>query len=317
MSIADKFRSHLTNQYSRASSGNSGTNFFTFDPGKNIFRLMKHNNDPTTLGRVIGSHYLGDLFAPASGVKRIVCPKVTNEGHCPICELLDYVIELGDKVLAKKLKPRTQFLYNALKYGVNRQNQKIDEKFQVGIMQGGPMVYGLINEEFLAALEEDENMDFSDPSEGADLIITKTGVSLDTSYKCKFARQITKDVNALNAETVDLEKFTKCLPYDEIMATLGNTLMDIYDESGLTSPGKTGVSDTPTPDTSQKEEVEPEPQRYDQPVTETEAPKTELKEAPKEERPKRSIPRAGGGSKSYQDTLAAINAKREQRKKSA
>lgn len=148
----------------------SGHGFLSLKDGKNSVRILPGVGEMEYFFQEVGRHNM-----PPDGKKYIYCPDFTTNGErpCPICEAVDTLQKSGDpasKALADKLRVKKTFWMNA----INRADPSAGPK----IFTPGPMIFKTI----MSIVQDPDYGDITDPDEGIDLSITKTGSGMDTKY---------------------------------------------------------------------------------------------------------------------------------------
>lgn len=119
-------------------------------------------------------------FYPNQDIKGVISPMTFGEP----CALYEKYEELkaskddGDKELAQALKPKRKFVVPVIKY-LDAKGKKVDDKTGVRLAQ---MTVGQY-QDLIDLYLDDDNGDFTDPKNGYDLKITRTGSGqFDTEY---------------------------------------------------------------------------------------------------------------------------------------
>lgn len=152
--------------------GSSGLSFDKLVNGKNIRRILwpKGNRDLCFSEGYI--HFgLG-----ADGKTSMVCRKTNNsKAHCPVCE---YITQLqmskdkNDKKLAEAIKARKRVYFNV----IDRDSDSDTDELKV-------LPVGLtVQKAIVAILCDPDYGDITDPAEGRDVTIKRTGQGLNTEY---------------------------------------------------------------------------------------------------------------------------------------
>lgn len=172
--------------------GGSGVAFDKLVNGKNVRRILwpKGNRDLCYTEGYI--HYgLGD-----EGRDSIVCRK-TFDSHerCPVCE---YIAQLqrskdkGDKKLADAIKPRKRVYFNVIDR--DSDNDAGDELKILGV--------GLtVQKQIVAIMCDPDYGDITDPTDGRDITIKRTGQGLNTEYSV-----LPKPTSTMASETLSPEE---------------------------------------------------------------------------------------------------------------
>ena len=148
----------------------SGTHgFMTLDEGRNIVRILPEVHSMDFFFQTVGRHYMPNK-------KNFYCSNFTSEGEltCPICELVSQLYKAGDKssrALAGQIRVRKQYWMNV----IDRSNESRGPL----MLTPGVTIFNSI----VAMISDPDWGDITDVDEGIDLIITRTGKGLDTSYE--------------------------------------------------------------------------------------------------------------------------------------
>lgn len=191
-------RAAMTERLSRGGD-RSPLKFWKPKPGKNTIRICppwtNEGDFANEVWREVAQHWNvhDDSKAP------ILCPKLTPsiKEDCPICEFVDEL--KADKknpeaqALVKQLRAKSAFFFNIVDLEdphytaadvAEAQAARPDSEvpfaagdLKVQVYAAGPMV----TEEIIGTFVDTET-DLSDPNEGHDFFITKTGASLKTRY---------------------------------------------------------------------------------------------------------------------------------------
>lgn len=162
-------------------------------------------------------------------LKGVISPSTFGES-CPIMELHEELKEskrTADKNMAKTLSPKKKYYAAVLLYKDER-GKEIDEESGIKLIQLTPQLYGELIDHFLSS----EWGDFTDPEEGYDVTLTRTGSGkLDTVYTmspCKNTSLPPSWVKKLKRKPVDLEELVKAsIPdYDALVEMLAEFQVD-------------------------------------------------------------------------------------------
>lgn len=159
----------------------SGGSFLKFDAGRNIVRFM-----PPPLGRrtpfvKAWQHYI-EIPGSDKGVS-CNCPRMMAKQYCAVCVEAEKMKSSGsgpDFKVAEAMVAKLRVYANV----IARKNPEMGPQ----IAAFGKMIY-----EKLLALRDDPDAggDFTDPEEGFDIVIGKTGEKMNTRYEVTPARQST------------------------------------------------------------------------------------------------------------------------------
>lgn len=200
--------------------------YIKVQPGKNTFRIL-----PARPGekwkRVFWKHFID---VPGAGTVSFYCPRMETRGQrkCRACERERKLRASGnplDEKLADRHKPTRKVVCNA----VDRRNE-----------EAGPALleYGTGIDRDLTEMRDVEDVNFTHPLHGSDILIFKTGQGRSqTRYKVKEGKQgpLHEDINVARdwiANQPDLRQFVKLESDEEIEAKLnGEDPRDRRDDS--------------------------------------------------------------------------------------
>lgn len=144
-----------------------GGNYYKPEVGRNVIRVLPGVGDMGVLfWQQVGTHYVsGTTFT---------CPRFTLDKPCPICETVSELYRHGDadsKDMASNLRMRRSYWVNVVDRG--------NEDQGVQIYTPGVQVFGSI----AGFVEDPDYGAIYDSEMGRDIIITRSGTGLDTSYE--------------------------------------------------------------------------------------------------------------------------------------
>lgn len=187
--------------------------------GRNIIRLLPPKEGQDTPFRMVWMH-----FVPVAGNDKpevFPCPRKEANKPCPVCAKAEELRSSGDDALfekAKTLFARRQWYANA-----------IDRKTptEVKLLAAGKEIQTQINAIARNLMEEDR-IDITDPYEGIDLVVERSGTGReDTEYtvtqrgaKLTALGEDDEAMQALIDAMVDLEAKAKPPTSEEIMQRL-------------------------------------------------------------------------------------------------
>lgn len=236
-----KLVGRLNELNSNQGGGNSsGMTFIEIGDGRNVVRVLPPSDNMDSFAEEAWVHYgVGKSDTNKKGTM-VVCPKTHGDDKpCPVCEASAELKKLSKKKddaydkQAKSFYRKKRVYYNAINraddlsvYEKREEdgkqvwyNTKTDEKESpVKVLGTGIGVY----KDILSLICDPEYGDVTDPDEGLDLIITKTGSGqFNTKYDVKTVRKespIGFDdwEDAMN----DLKPLLKAKTYDEILAIM-------------------------------------------------------------------------------------------------
>jgi len=150
--------------------------------GSTMVRVLPPYSDAGVFFRQVTVHRVpvgqrAEIFA---------CPAAMAGNHCAVCvkgqELTDSKDEMKMKFAKDNLRPRARYLYNVLVYSAPAsRNGEVPMFGKVYVMEAGITVHRQI-----ISLDQDPNTGWADvtnPEQGANLIIKRTGQGLDTKYE--------------------------------------------------------------------------------------------------------------------------------------
>jgi hypothetical protein len=193
--------------------------------GETVVRFLPAKGDPDAVFfKEFGEHWI-ELD---SGKKtRVVCPKVTAQERCPICEAVNELYEAGDdesKETARQFKVKKQHYANVIVRGQEDEGPKI---YKFGIRLADRIVDDCV----------DEGVNISDPTEGFDYRIIKQKVdgfpNYDRSKPTKNASSVADEVDGWLAAADDIHALinSEVKSYDEIKALFsGVETTDVTEE---------------------------------------------------------------------------------------
>jgi len=179
-------------------------NYFQFQSGRNIVRIMPPWEGADDFSRAMGKHWnLGP-----EGKTSVFCPKYTAGMPCPICEELDKIWKTKPDDATK------EWLKNvgaSQRYYVNLVDLNDLEK---GV-QVGELPKTVLEELWNIMVDEDTGKgDITDWDTGFDVIIEKTGKGIGTRYSVRAKNSPTAISKAeYESELVNLESFVKTESY--------------------------------------------------------------------------------------------------------
>ena len=167
----------LRNKLKETDMGGS-KGFWSPQTGMNTVRILPETGDMGFFFQEVGRHYL-------PGKKMSYCPDFTSDGEldCPVCELVSDLYGIGDtasRKLAGEIRVRKMYWMNI----VVREGDKTM----------GPFIYtpGVTVFSTVASLINDPDYgDITDPYEGTDLTIERSGTGLNTEYQVVPKRKVT------------------------------------------------------------------------------------------------------------------------------
>lgn len=196
------------------SKGNSGGLVF---PKEGTTRVrIKSPGDDQELGFEVVQFYL-------QGIGGFISPATFDE-PCPFMEKYQQLKESNDeddKELAKKLVPRRRFIIGGIIYKDDKGTEVDYEGQDKGVLIAGSVYQDIID----LYLDEDEAGDMTDPINGYDIKITRSGSGrFDTTYSVRACKPTKLD--KAYRKPMDLEKIVRnqIKSYDELEEELNKFL---------------------------------------------------------------------------------------------
>ena len=214
-----------------------GMNFLNLKDGRNVVRILPPRMDSDMFYEEVWVHFGVGKNAQNKNGTMVVCPKTKDENEpCPVCELADELRKLSKKredsydKQARSVRRKKRVYYNAISrdedlsvYEKNEEGKWIntetgEEESPVKVLGTGIGIF----KDILSLIVDPEYGDITDPEEGLDLIITKTGSGqFNTKYDVKTVRKespigFDKWEECLH----DLSQLAKPRSYDEILALM-------------------------------------------------------------------------------------------------
>jgi hypothetical protein len=191
--------------------------FMSLKPGKNVVRFLPPMPGKRSPFKVVHQHFIRIPGNPVPVV--FVCPRMMEGSKCPACEMVAKLRATGNKADRDKsfeFAPKRRVFAAVI-------NRAAPDR--------GPKVLGFgkhIHEELLALRDdEDTGGDYTHPTKGFDIIITRAGEGMKTEYRVQMARHpspISEDAAQMDAWAdlmPDLEQFGRVPPLEEILEKLG------------------------------------------------------------------------------------------------
>lgn len=159
-----------------------GVDVLYLQPGSTMVRILPAYSEAGLFFRKVIKHRV------RSGGKTFVsaCPAEMEGSYCPICTKAQELKDSGDQFKMKfakdQLKPQVKYLYNVICYSAPADRQgKAKEFGKVYVMEAGIMVH-----KQLVSLDTDTMtgwVDITNLENGVNVVIKRTGSSLDTKYE--------------------------------------------------------------------------------------------------------------------------------------
>ncbi len=194
---------------------------YKLQPGRNRIRLLPHLDDDEMPWKESGMHYqLG-----ADQKQSEFCPSFTAGDKCPICELVSELYQEGtpkETDQARQIKASRRYYFNVI--------VRDKEDMGVRVLETGEKVWTAILSLYA---DEDDPLELHNTGKGHDVVITRTGEMLNTTYEVKVVRKSTplstskKQIKEWLEDREDLDEYVALKSYDELDAVLyGKTKED-------------------------------------------------------------------------------------------
>lgn len=212
----------LNERKNRSGNGGGGRiKYWKPKQGRNVIRILpgKNGNDFYAEARV--------RYNVGPNKKRVVVPLDPDEA-CPIKDFVDALYKSGDKddeKLAKKMRATNRYLFNVIDRSVEEGQEGYGE---VMVYECGPSVFT----DILSIICDPDYGDITDPENGWDIIITKTGKDLETEYKVNARpKQSPIGIEGWEEKLYDLQKLATPVPYEKRAKLLEGDNSDDNDEN--------------------------------------------------------------------------------------
>jgi hypothetical protein len=200
----------------------SDSGYWRPEMGKNTIRILPAKGAMSFFFIESGMHYMGENQSYA-------CADINSKGkqQCPLCNVNKILWEAGEAAEAKKWYVRRSYLMNIIVRGKE---------------SDGPKIYACGQSVFqqLATIIADPDVgDVTDPEEGFDLKLERTGEKIETKYTLREARDPSllgsdEEIEAWMGAAIDLEEYiSQRIPdYVETAKQSGAAiLLDITEEA--------------------------------------------------------------------------------------
>ena len=185
--------------------------FLKLVEGKNVVRFL-----PPPLGSkspflTVSQHYVKN---PTGSPIVFACPRVMEKRYCPVCDRAQQYKRSGspaDEKAAREFFPKRRIFANVIDRNDPDNGPKI-------------LAFGAMIQKQLVKIRKNEDIggDFTDPMNGFDIVIDKTGSGLNTSYTVLPAR---RESPLGNMEWIamqhDLSRYAKPPTDDQLKEMLG------------------------------------------------------------------------------------------------
>ena len=226
-SVKKSLKQRLLDRKNKISTGGGGSFILKLKEEKTYrIRILPVGEDKEFYADLV-SFYLGNT----EELGEVISPSTIGEP----CALLEKYNELKgskdeeDKVIAKALVPRNKIVLPIVMYE-DEKGKTIDEKNSRRLLQ---VTGGVLQEIIDLYLDEDEGGDMTDPKDGYDLKITRTGKGMkDTKYSVRACKPTALPKDYWKEE-FDLDKAIQeqISNYDETVVKLENYLGSVNTDS--------------------------------------------------------------------------------------
>lgn len=143
--------------------------------GKNTYRLLPSWRNDGTLFQEYGMHF---VKGPDGKTAPALCHRKTfgDDHDCPVCNAI--IEGMGDAQTDEE-RNEIKGYFASQRYIVNVINMKTNE---VEMLEIGQSIYDGIENAILAAIDDDPDFDPTDPDNGHNLIINRSGSGMNTEY---------------------------------------------------------------------------------------------------------------------------------------
>ncbi len=192
---------------SKRGGGGSDRSYIELEEGDNQVRILPGH--PKMDGFFVEVFYHNRNLRKESVRVRCLNNGDMDGDDCPICEELKELRrskDKGDKKIVSEHRPKSRFFMNAI--------DRSDKTPEVKVLACGTSIMTAL----LGYMTDPEYGDFTDVSEGLDIVIGRSGTGLDTEYTVKPRRKSTplfKDSDEVDALIGTGSKDTKLLPLHE------------------------------------------------------------------------------------------------------
>lgn len=169
----DKLRQKLQDTKEKQQNRGGGkVDYWKPKDGRNVIRILPAKDGQEFYSEAVVRYNVGPK-------NRMVTVPTDSKEPCPIREFVDALYKSGDKgdeKLAKKMKASTRYYFNVIDRSVEEDSEEY----------GKVLVFGCgttIFTDILGIIVDPDFGDITNPDEGYDIIITKSGKGLDTEYK--------------------------------------------------------------------------------------------------------------------------------------
>lgn len=257
--ISEARRARYKKEIEEAESKSAGRgNFFKIKKGVTSFRVLP-GQEPGSIDKDFAVKVIQHFNVIADSKRPITCPKSSNDqAYCPIHERYEKLLK-GDEeeqAEAKMIRPARRWYIGV----INRDTEDEANFNKIGILPVPETVKTKIQK---IMLNEDYD-DITDPTEGRDIKIEKTGEKIDTKYEVHVrpkVRPIADDEDAIKEildNQPDLWKYAVANTAEEIKAFMDGKIDRLPDPNRPVDAKKKaakdedGDDDDDTPKTAKK-----------------------------------------------------------------
>ena len=165
---ADRYKK-LLEKVQSLELGSSG--FWKPPSGRSTIRILPPIGTMEYFFMEVGQHFL-------EGTGTFYCPKICSDGKdpCPVCDVNDALFQAGDKESAKKFWAQRHFWCNVIVRG--------NEDAGPQTFTPGTMVFTSL----VSLISDPDYGDITDPDEGYDIKIERSGEGINTRYEVRAAK---------------------------------------------------------------------------------------------------------------------------------
>lgn len=261
-----KLQEKLQELNSRSGGSGSSIGYININDGRNLVRILPAKSDSEMFYKETWVHYgVGKSDTNKKGAM-VICPKTHGDDKpCPVCKKSDMLFKQSKakddfySKQAREVRKKKRVYYNAISRDddITAYTKDADGNWKdpdgkegspVKVMSSGIGVF----KDLLKIIVDPEYGDITDPEEGLDVIITKTGTGFDTDYDVKTVRKESPiGFDEWEELLFDLNLLAKSKTYDEIVSIMEGTDSDDDDDEDddedATETPVEGVENTDAP----------------------------------------------------------------------
>jgi hypothetical protein len=150
-----------------------GASFWSPKDGRNVIRILPAKEGQEFYSEAKVRYNVGP------NNKMVTVPLDSNKDNCPIHAFVDALYktkDADDEKLAKRMKASNRYYFNVIDRSIEEGKEGYGEVLVFGC---GTTIFT----DILGIIVDPDYGDITDPEEGYDIIITKSGKKLDTEYK--------------------------------------------------------------------------------------------------------------------------------------